>query len=257
MAFEGTFTPPSALGQQYRRQSEDYSRALRLLRQNSRIGGPQGANAAMNLIKLRQDAVQQGFAPTGIRSAEDYKGAAGAFEQSYLQAAQAREGALSGMQQPQAGQAPQGQTVAPQQPVSPQMRLGGPPKDRLYSALDVLEGKNQMARDRDMGDYLQGRDRLAQGTQAAQQLGVPQTQIDALGGNDPQLKYRQLLDQALSEAKTPEEINALRERGIASGIKPEDFDRRAAQYQQKSQLEETKSRLSRGSSYRIGNPRSI
>ena len=71
--------PPSAASQMYRRQTEAYGQALRTLRRAGRRGD---AGAAMNEIKLREQALQGGYLAGGIRRAEEYKAGASGFEQS-------------------------------------------------------------------------------------------------------------------------------------------------------------------------------
>lgn len=69
----GSALRPSAVsgvvGQQYRRQQEDYNTAMRLLRRQARRGD---AGSALEAIKLREDANAKGFAPGGIRRREEF-----------------------------------------------------------------------------------------------------------------------------------------------------------------------------------------
>jgi len=89
---------------------------------------------------------------------------------------------------------------------------------RATAALDMLEGgRNETDVDAEQ---------FRRGESAARFLGV-ENPTNVFKG-DQRLKYRQTLDTALKEAKTPEEVAALKERGARyGGVSPEAFDRRA------------------------------
>lgn len=76
-----------APGAQYRRQEEAYGQALRLLRREARRGD---AGSALAEIKVRDQAMESGFSPGGIQSAEGrLKGAQG-FASAFAKRAAAR-----------------------------------------------------------------------------------------------------------------------------------------------------------------------
>ena len=192
---------PSAVsgvvGQQYRRQQEDYNTAARLLRRQARRGD---AGSALQMIKLREEANDRGIAPGGIRRKEEFdagiRGRAGAMEQGATDLEQASR---------------MDRTFAREQggiarPAAPATRTG--------AALDMLEGA--------MGD---NEDQSTSGEYAARGLGVANPRSILSG--DRSLVYRKTLDSALKQAGTPEEIAALKERGSRFGVKPEAFDKRA------------------------------
>jgi hypothetical protein len=85
---------------------------------------------------------------------------------------------------------------------------------RTYAALDVMEAGRT-------GDQKQ----LDVAVTGAQAMGVENPKSILNGADD--LKYRQTLDSALGQAKTPEEIAALKARGTRYGVPAEAFDRRA------------------------------
>jgi hypothetical protein len=185
------------VGQQYRRQQEDYNTAARLLRRQARRGD---AGSALQMIKLREEANDKGIAPGGIRRKEEFdagiRGRAGAMEQgatdleqaSLMDRAFAREQGGIG------------------RPAAPPTRTG--------AALDILEGAMS-------GDE----DKSTTGEYAAINLGVKNPR--SILSEDPNKVYRRTLDSALGKATTPEEIAQLKERGSRFGVKPEAFDRRA------------------------------
>lgn len=195
----------SPVASQYKRQAEMYGQALRTLSRAARRGD---AGAAMDAIKVRNQANDEGFTPGGIGRSEDFQGNVAAREQSMLQ----RNEDLGGQNRLDRGfmggrerGVPLSRDVAgPSGPV----RM----PTRNSAALDILEGAQ--------GGYEQ----LGRGREAAESLGV-QDPDSILQGNR-NLKYRQTLDSALGEAKSPEEIAALRERGTKQGISPKAFDRR-------------------------------
>lgn len=80
----GTFSPlrrPSPVATQYKRQAEMYGQALRTLSRAARRGD---AGAAMDAIKVRDQANQSGFSPGGIQRSEDFQTNVAAREQSLM-----------------------------------------------------------------------------------------------------------------------------------------------------------------------------
>ena len=198
----GTFSAlrrPSPVASQYKRQSEMYGQALRTLSRAARRGD---AGAAIDAINLRDKANADGFTPGGINRSEDMQGNIAAREQSLMQrnadlgkanTLDRRTGASVSSDTP---------TAAP---------------TRTAAALDMLEGA--------IGTNEGANDLLYRGRKSAEQLGVENP--DSILSGDRNLKYRQTLDSALGQAKSPEEIAALKERGSKFGISSGAFDRRA------------------------------
>lgn len=75
-------------GEQYRRTEEAYARALRILRRQARRGD---ANSALAEIRVREDALNQGYTPGGIRSSDARLAQARGFASSLEGSARARE----------------------------------------------------------------------------------------------------------------------------------------------------------------------
>jgi len=201
-------------GSQLRRLNEDYNQAQRLLRRQARRGD---ANSALAAIKLREDALAQGIQTGGIRRKEEYDAGILGRVQAMEQGAADRESAVAAnrtmAEEALAGDTP---TLAPE-------AAGPPAPDRNTAALDILEGVK-------MED-----DTMAQrGLDAASRLGVSNP-TSVLRG-DPNLRYRKTLDSALSAAKSPAEIEALRKRGIRYGVTAADFDRRANWWERNRKL---------------------
>lgn len=184
------------VGQQYRRQQEDYNTAMRLLRRQARRGD---AGSALQAIKLREEANDRGIAPGGIRRKDEFdagiRGRAGAMEQGATDLEQA-----SRMDRAFAKE--QGGIA---RPTAPPTRTG--------AALDMLEGSMS-------GDD----DKSSTGEYAARGMGV--TNPRSILSGDQNLRYRKTLDTAIKQAETPEDVAQLRERGARFGVKPEAFDRR-------------------------------
>lgn len=184
------------VGQQYRRQQEDYNVALRLLRRQARRGD---AGSALQAIRVREEANDRGIAPGGIRRKEEFdagiRGRAGAMEQgaSDLEQASQMDRAFAREQQ------------GIGRPAAPPTRTG--------AALDMLEG----AMGGDEG-------KATSGEFAARGLGVADPRSILSG--DTNLRYRKTLDTAIKQAETPDDVAQLRERGARFGVKPEAFDRR-------------------------------
>lgn len=214
----GTFSAlrrPSPVATQYKRQAEMYGQALRTLRRAARRGDP---NAAMAGIKLRDQANEDGFAPGGIQRSEDFQGNVADREQSLMQRNQDLQAANQldrkfGSSVLNRGSAAM---TSPNDATGPE--LMGPPESarntRISSALDILEGR--------LSD---GAEQYTRGKETARSLGVENP--DSILSGDSNLKYRQTLDMALGQAKTPEEVAALKERGSKFGISSKAFDRRA------------------------------
>lgn len=213
-------------GSQIRKQESAYGRALRILDRQARRGD---ANSALRAIGVREQANAQGFSPGGIRNkAEADAGILGrinAMEQGAADRAQAEQltrqqiaGQLGGTGQvaadvsaanPDAGVTPQAMDAG--------ANFTGPPETKNYAALDILEG-NPLTQGGPNASY-------SRGFNSAKSLGVADPN-SVLQGNT-QLKYRQTLDQALGAAKSPQEIDSLRERGSRFGVPIEAFNRRA------------------------------
>lgn len=203
-------------GSQTRKQASAYARALRILDRQARRGD---ANAALKSISVRDAANESGFSPGGIQRKSEVdamtRGRVAADTQSAqdMQRAQQVErqrlDALLGNRplatQPPAASPEMGATDAPE-----------PPNNRLYAALDILEG-DPMTRGGPNASYTRG-------FTAAKSLGVANPNTILQG--DQNLKYRQTLDTALGQAKTPEEVAALKARGTRYGVPAEAFDRR-------------------------------
>ena len=78
-------------GAQYRRQEEAYGRALRILRRQARRGD---ANSALAEIRVRDEALNQGYTPGGIRSSDARLAQSRGFADSLKARAEAREQAV-------------------------------------------------------------------------------------------------------------------------------------------------------------------
>ena len=217
-------------GSQDRKMASAYGQALRILNRQARRGDAKSALAA---ISVRGEANANGYSPGGIRdkaqSDYDTMGRLNAHTQAAtdMNAAQsARRG--QAQQILMGGTAEPGQSTYAQGP--PASAVGpsnpyAPPVNRLYAGLDMLEGAQT---------YGNGgsRDQLAAGYGAAMDLGVEEP--NNLFGQNDDLKYRQTLDSALGQAKTPEERAALKQRGVKYGVRAQDFDRRANWWLQKN-----------------------
>lgn len=202
----GTFSAlrrPSPVASQYRRQSEMYGQALRNLSRAARRGD---AKAGIEAVDLLDKAGNRGFSPGGIGSSEDKLQAISRREQDYGVETQnlERKNTLNRSS---------GDSVISREPM-------GPPSSaqntRTSAGLDMLEGG--------MGMNPGGNDQLSRGRNAAASLGVQDP--DSILSGDRNLKYRQTLDSALGQAKTPEEVATLKERGTRNGISSKAFDRR-------------------------------
>ena len=208
-------TPLSGMaGQQYRRQQEDYNTAMRLLRRQARRGD---AGSALEAIKLREEANTRGFSPGGIRSKTEFDaGAQGRIEaQGQAAADMERKMALdrAAAEQMAGGAATSSATTS----TSTGPAAGPAMPTRATAALDMLEGSDSTSINPEQ---------FRRGESAARFLGV-ENPTNVFKG-DQRLKYRKTLDTALKEAKTPEDIAALKERGARyGGVTPEAFDRRA------------------------------
>lgn len=234
----GTFSAlrrPSPVASQYKRQAEMYGQALRTLSRAARRGD---SDAAIKAIGIRNHAMDNGYSPGGIGRSEDRQSAIQDQEQRMMRdnetlqrADQVNRGALDRRLSGLGGGATEGagrgtplsrNVNGPSQGNEPNgpAEVAGPPSylknTRISAALDILEG------DRDGGDI----DQYERGYRAAQSLGV-ENPNSVLKGGDRNLKYRQTLDSALGQAKSPEEIAALKERGMKNGITAAAFDRRA------------------------------
>ncbi len=198
----GTFSAlrrPSPVASQYKRQSEMYGQALRNLSRAARRGD---AGAAIDAINLRDKANADGYTPGGISRHEDTLGNIASRERDYVTGAQdfERKNAIDrGVGR-----------SAPEMAVSAK-------NTRTSAALDMLEGA--------IGTNEGANDLLYRGRKSAELLGVENP--DSILSGDRNLKYRRTLDSALGQAKTPEEIAALKARGTQFGISPQAFDRRA------------------------------
>jgi hypothetical protein len=212
-------------GSQIRKQNSAYGRALRILDRQARRGD---ARSALQAIGVRDQANQMGFSPGGIQRKSEVdamtRGQMQAQTQSAMgmQAAQEterRRNAFLGNSflvnpNPGAANVDPGFTANPN-PGATNMDPGfTAPKNRLYAGLDVLEAGQS-------GNQAQ----LDTAVAGAQTLGVANPKSILNTGD--KLKYRRTLDTALGQAKTPEEIAALKARGTRYGVPAEAFDRRA------------------------------
>ncbi len=200
-------------GSQIRKQGSAYARALRVLDRQARRGDARSALAA---IETRKEANQMGFSPGGIqRKSEVDAGTMGqiaAMEQSNVDTQRAQQvgrDRISGL----LGEKPFGRSApaAAEEVVVEEFQA---PNNRLYAGLDVLESRSRGAMDA-----------FDQASQRAKDLGVEDPNTILQGNSE--LKYRQTLDSALGQAKTPEEIAALKARGTRYGVPAKAFDRRA------------------------------
>lgn len=226
----GTFSSmrrPSPVASQYKRQASLYNQASRNLRRASREAARMGdvsgvANAAKSMLDLQDRATSEGMQIGGIRRAEDVQANTAAREQAYAQEASDLE--TKSRLDRQFGSATLGRTVNPNAtaragrgtPIAQTMEARNTPT-RVSAALDMLEGSQSLAQG--------GIGQLNRGREAARSLGVAEP--DTILSGDRNLKFRQTLDTALGQAKTPEEVSSLRERGAKAGISPQAFDRRA------------------------------
>jgi hypothetical protein len=212
-------------GSQIRKQNSAYGRALRILDRQARRGD---ARSALLAIDARKQANEEGFTPGGIQRKEEVdrnindRIAARAQSGMDMQAAQEterRRNAFLGNSflvnpNPGAANVDPGFTTNPN-PGATNMDPGfTAPKNRLYAGLDVLEAGQS-------GNQAQ----LDTAVAGAQALGV--TNPESILNTGDELKYRKTLDTVLGQAKTPEEIAALKARGTRYGVPAEDFDRRA------------------------------
>lgn len=229
---------PSADASQYQREAQAYGQAYRLLKRRGRRGD---VNAALELPNLMERARGRGFSTGGIRSSEGFRADTDNFERSQSALASERERRLN--QIAGEGGLTSRTSVVPEMTESrldrSPSRLANTPRNRLFSALDILEGNSAMT---DETNPLSNRSARAFGTysrglNAARDLGVAEQAIgDLANSEDSQLRYRQLLDRAIGEATTDEEVDALRRRGVESGIAPEAFDRRASYWSNRRRL---------------------
>lgn len=212
-------------GNQVRRQGEAYGRALRLLTRQARRGD---VRSALGAISLRDEANAAGFSPGGIGNPEERN--AGIQSRLRSQSLAAADNELfqqvnrqNAQEALNAGRPDAGRPMAGR-PDGGRSRLRettfGIPENRNYAALDILEGSGRVDGTNPFGDDFQE----MVGRTNAEDLGV--TNPDSVFSGDPTLNYRRTLDNTLGAATSPEEISALRTRGLASGITPEAFDRR-------------------------------
>jgi len=193
-------------GDQLRRLNEDYNQATRLLRRQARRGD---ANSALQAIKLREDALEQGIQTGGIRRKDESDAGILGRVQTMEQGSADRERAT------EANRLIAGEALAETGPTDAPLESAGPPApNRNTAALDILEGEK-----------LEDDTMLQRGLDTAKSLGVSNA-TSVLRG-DPNLRYRRTLDSALGQARTPAEVAALRQRGTRYGVTPADFDRRA------------------------------
>ena len=205
----GTFTAmnrPNPVATQYKRQSEMYGQALRNLSRAARRGD---LNAGQEAIKLREQANASEFAPGGISRAEDFQGNVARRAQTMEQ--ETADLATKSELDRRNADMTLGRTPMTEQPVAAPTRIS--------AGLDMLEGR--LGGDGTGPEVAQ----FDRGRETALTLGVKNPE-NILAG-DTKLKYRRTLDTALGQAKTPEEVAALKERGTKFGISPSAFDRRA------------------------------
>lgn len=255
MELQSSLAPASSAGSQYRHQAEQYSRALRLLNRQARQGN---ADAAIGAIKVSDHAVKMGFAPGGVRNANEYRADANNYGRVLEAGARKREADINRLaQDPQQqrignpqplGQRPQEQRIGNPQPLGGPEQMGPPTPTRMQSTLGVLEARNHISDGgpKNFEQLTSSIDELDRAEAGARALGVQG--VGALSQGDTALKYRQTLDQALGQAESPEEIQGLRDRGLASGIDEGAFDRRAQYWdeQRKRQQGLANPRVERG-----------
>lgn len=199
-------------GSQFRRLTEDYNTAMRLLRRRARRGD---AQSALGAIKLREDAISKGIQPGGIRRKEE-------FDAGILGRVQAMEqGAVDRERGAQANRQIVNDVLAEDAPATPgappaQATPAAPVDSRATAALDIYEGE---ATDNDSV--------MQRGLDMASRLGI-RNPVSILDRVDKLTAARKTLDTALSQARTPAEIAALRERSTRFGVTPEAFDRRTS-----------------------------
>jgi hypothetical protein len=208
-----TTDPPNSSVSQLRRQAEDYNIATRLLRRRARRGDEQ---SALGLIKVREDAINQGIQTGGIRNKGEFDaGLLGRVRSMERGAADMERGAgLARRRMDMIEAGLDAETAGTEELVDPRKEFEQPlrvtPESRTTAALDIMEG--DMAQD----------DALTQrGIDSAARQGVKDP-TSILKGNN----YRRTLDMALGSARTPAEVAALRERGQRFGVAPEAFDKR-------------------------------
>lgn len=229
-------------GFQSRQQGAAYGRALRILNRQARRGD---ANSALQAIRVRDDANSAGYSPGGIGNPVERDAGITSRLRAQSQAAadnemlqqvnrqSAQESLNAG--RPSAGRPDAGRPMAGRPDGGSRLRSGNgiptmlqrtddsystfsTPENRNYAALDLLEGSGNT------GLYQDGAQQ-DRGYAAATQLGVGNP--NSIFSGDSTLRYRNTLDSTLGAATSPEEISALRSRGLASGISPQAFDRRA------------------------------
>jgi hypothetical protein len=188
----GTFSAlrrPSPVATQYKRQSEMYGQALRALSRAARRGD---AGAAIDAIKVRDQANNAGFTPSGIQRNEDVQGNIASREQDYLLGSEdmERKDALS------------------RRPGS--MSLSRDAVNPASAPLSRPSGSMEAQR-----QFKQREDTLS-GALGAEAQKVGLTRKDRYG-----------LDAELGAAKSPDQVAALKERGAGLGISSRAFDRRA------------------------------
>ena len=184
----GLYREPGFAGMtsDYKRQQSDYNMARRLLRSQARMGD---ANAAMGLIGLGDKARAEGVSFGGIQS-------------------------YAGNQANIAGR------VASQQNEIADMELG---RQANRSILERTLNPNATAgagRGNPLADEpMQTGERTALGVRAFNAM-------DNAFGGGANIGFRQGLDRAIGVAKTPQEMNDLRDAAQASGISTDAFNRR-------------------------------
>lgn len=214
----GTFSAlrrPSPVATQYKRQSEMYGMALRTLSRAARRGD---AGAAMDAIKVRDQANAAGFTPGGIQRNEDVQGNIASREQDYQIGSQdlerkatldRRSGGMS------LSRDTEGTGLTPDSPKS--SSNGGEWVD--------VGGGNGSGRGTPIS-------RSGMSMEAQDQFAKRESSLSGAFGSGAQKvalsrKDRYDLDGELGAAKSPEEIAALKERGTKLGISSTAFDRRA------------------------------
>lgn len=207
---------PSPVASQYQRQSEMYGQALRNLSRDARRGD---AKAAIAAIGIRDKANEDGYAPGSILDSD-------AIQRDIGQREQDRGSITAALDRRTLGLSGSGAATTPASKFEGNgkwydTQTGGVTGDtaptRLSAALDMTEGHANAGKG--------GIDLLNKGRAAAIRLGVENP--DKILGGDRNLLFRRTLDSALGNAKTPEEIAALKERGIKNGVEASAFDRRA------------------------------
>lgn len=206
----------------YRRKQELYNTAGRVLRRQARRGD---SAAALEAIKLEDAAEKSGIRVGGIRDRDTFQAGIDDRKRQLEQGAADREMKMALDRKLVAEElAPTTSGTSGAATPGPTTTGGIPSRsagsEKNYLALDLMEA----APARDVFAYdvgLQNR---------AKELDIGPTPFSNLyaAGARENSKYRQVLDNTLKRATSPEEIAGLKNRAVKSGISERAFDKRAA-----------------------------